>query len=62
MNLNKLPNVIIDKLVSMFRDMYLTRDEYVLHGLALVGVRSVLGVDSKKAHHSMFNVHFMFPI
>jgi len=51
---DKLPSVIIDKVVSMFRDMYLTRDEYVLHGLALVGVSSVLGVDSKKG--SPFNV------
>ncbi|ETR65115.1 MAG: hypothetical protein OMM_14797, partial [Candidatus Magnetoglobus multicellularis str. Araruama] len=40
---DKLPSEIIDRLVSMFRDMYLYRDDYVLHGLALVGVRSVLG-------------------
>jgi len=51
---DKLPKEIIDQVVSMFRHMYLTRDEYVLHGLALVGVRSVLGVDSKKG--SPFNV------
>ena len=51
---DKLPKEIIDQVVSMFRHMYLTRNEYVLHGLALVGVRSVLGVDSKKG--SPFNV------
>jgi hypothetical protein len=51
---DKLPSEIIDQVVSMFRDMYLTRDEYLLHGLALVGVRAVLGVDSKKG--SPFNV------
>jgi hypothetical protein len=51
---DKLPSETIDQVVSMFRDMYLTRDEYLLHGLALVGVRAVLGVDSKKG--SPFNV------
>jgi predicted AAA+ superfamily ATPase len=51
---DKLPRTIIDQVVSMFRDMYLTREEYCLHGLALVGVRAVLGVDSKKG--SPFNV------
>ncbi|HRI69497.1 MAG TPA: AAA-like domain-containing protein [Polyangium sp.] len=45
---------IIDKLVSLFRDMYLARDNYVLHGLALIGVRSVLGLDSPRG--SPFNV------
>jgi hypothetical protein len=51
---DKLPSEIIDQVVSMFRDMYLTRNKYLLHGLALVGVRAVLGVDSKKG--SPFNV------
>jgi hypothetical protein len=51
---DKLPRTIIDQVVSMFRDMYLSREEYCLHGLALVGVRAVLGVDSKKG--SPFNV------
>jgi hypothetical protein len=51
---DKLPGKIIDQVVSMFRHMYLTRDAYLLHGLALVGVRAVLGVDSKKG--SPFNV------
>jgi len=51
---DKLPPEIIDNVVSMFRHMYLSRDEYVLHSLALVGVRAVLGVDSKTG--SPFNV------
>jgi len=51
---DKLPSDIIDQVVSIFRHMYLSRDSYMLHGLALVGVRAVLGVDSKKG--SPFNV------
>ena len=51
---DKLPNEIIDTVVSMFREMYQTRKDYILHGLALVGVRAVLGVDSDKG--SPFNV------
>jgi len=51
---DKLPNDIIDQAVSMFRELYLSRDDYMLHGLALIGVRAVLGVDSKKG--SPFNV------
>ncbi|MBF0451805.1 MAG: AAA-like domain-containing protein [Candidatus Magnetomorum sp.] len=51
---DKLPQDIIDHVVSMFRHMYLSRDHYMLHGLALIGVRAVLGVDSKKG--SPFNV------
>ncbi|MBF0451804.1 MAG: AAA-like domain-containing protein, partial [Candidatus Magnetomorum sp.] len=51
---DKLPQDIIDQVVSLFRDIYLSRDDYMLHGLALIGVRAVLGVDSKKG--SPFNV------
>ena len=40
---DKLPSKIIDSLVSLFREMYLNRKSYVLHGLALVGGRAVLG-------------------
>lgn len=49
-----LPAVIIDTLVALFRNMYLKRSAYHLHGLALVGVRAVLGVDSQRG--SPFNV------
>lgn len=49
-----LPAAVIDRLVRLFRDMYLDRASYLLHGLALVGVRGVLGVDSSRG--SPFNV------
>jgi hypothetical protein len=45
---------LIDRLVVLFRDIYLDRPSHLLHGLALVGVRSVLGVDSDRG--SPFNV------
>jgi hypothetical protein len=51
---DKLPQGVIDALVGLFRDIYLKRSEHVLHGLALVGVRAVLGVDSPRG--SPFNV------
>jgi hypothetical protein len=51
---DSLPPLVIDRLVSIFRTMYLARDAYVLHGLALVGVRAVLGVESRRG--SPFNV------
>lgn len=51
---DSLPPKLIDRLVASFRKMYLARDRYWLHGLALVGVRAVLGVDSPRG--SPFNV------
>jgi hypothetical protein len=51
---DSLPRAVIDILVTLFRDMYLQRDHYRLHGLALIGVRAVLGVDSPRG--SPFNV------
>ena len=51
---DKLPLHIIDRLVNLFRDMYLARSKYRLHGLALIGVRAVLGVESPRG--SPFNV------
>jgi hypothetical protein len=51
---DKLPDIVIDKVVSMFRHIYLSRNSHHLHALALIGVRSVLGVDSKKG--SPFNI------
>ncbi|MCI4626387.1 MAG: AAA-like domain-containing protein [Candidatus Magnetoovum sp. WYHC-5] len=51
---DSLPPVVIDKFVTMFRDIYLKRESYFLHGLALIGVRSVLGVESMRG--SPFNV------
>ncbi|KJU86785.1 hypothetical protein MBAV_001020 [Candidatus Magnetobacterium bavaricum] len=51
---DKLPPLLIDRLVNQFRDMYLDRESYLLHGLALIGVRAVLGVESERG--SPFNV------
>jgi len=51
---DSLPSKIIDTLVTLFRDMYLNRDEFRLHSLALIGVRAVLGVGSDRG--SPFNV------
>lgn len=49
-----LPPALVDALVGRFHAMALSRRGYVLHGLALVGVRAVLGVDSPRG--SPFNV------
>jgi hypothetical protein len=48
-----LPKVI-DRIVTLFRDVYLTREDYYLHGLAMIGVRAVLGVESLRG--SPFNI------
>lgn len=52
--IDALPSALIDELVGGFRKIYLASEAYRLHGLALVGVRAVLGVDS--ARGSPFNV------
>jgi len=59
-----LPEVAISRLVSVFRHIYNTRQsqsdkstaekDYLLHGMALIGVRTVLGVENVKG--SPFNV------
>ena len=51
---DSLPPDVIDRLVTLFRDLYLSRESYLLHGLALIGVRAVLGVESHRG--SPFNV------
>ena len=51
---DSLPSSVIDRLVTLFRDMYLKQDVYLLHGLALVGVRAVLGIESERG--SPFNI------
>jgi hypothetical protein len=51
---DSLPPRLIDQLVARFRAMYLDRDGYRLHSLALIGVRSVLGLNSDRG--SPFNV------
>ena len=49
-----LPRSLIDNLIRSFRRIYLNREAFHLHGLALIGVRAVLGVDSKRG--SPFNI------
>ena len=51
---DSLPRHVIDRLVALFRDVYLGRQSYLLHGLALIGVRAVLGIESQRG--SPFNV------
>jgi AAA-like domain len=51
---DSLPPAVIDLLVSLFRNIYLAREDYWLHGLALIGVRAVLGLDSPRG--SPFNI------
>ncbi len=51
---DSLPRNAIDRLTTIFRDMYLKRESYILHGLALIGVRAVLGVESERG--SPFNI------
>jgi len=48
------PPVLLDWIVGRFREMYLRRETNWLHGLALIGVRAVLGIESKRG--SPFNV------
>ncbi len=52
--IDTLPPDFLSQLVSQFRTMYLHRDQYQLHGLALVGVRAVVGVESRTG--SPFNI------
>ncbi|MCP4112233.1 MAG: hypothetical protein GY749_43040 [Desulfobacteraceae bacterium] len=51
---DRLPPTVIDRIVSMFRDIYLDRENFFIHGLALIGVRAVLGVESDRG--SPFNI------
>jgi len=49
-----IPLALIDLMVAQFRELYLDRKNNWLHGLALVGVRAVLGLESQRG--SPFNV------
>jgi hypothetical protein len=51
---DSLPSPVVDRLVTLFRDVYLNRNNYLLNGLALIGVKAVLGVDSMRG--SPFNI------
>ncbi len=57
---DSLPAKIIDRIVTLFRDVYLNRDDYFLHGLALIGVRAVLGIESQRG--SPFNIQRSFHV
>ncbi|MBF0101614.1 MAG: AAA-like domain-containing protein [Desulfobacterales bacterium] len=48
------PPMLLDMLVNQFRELYLDRSNNSLHGLALIGVRAVLGVESLRG--SPFNI------
>ncbi len=45
---------LLDMMVAQFREIYLDRNRYLLHGLGLAGVRAVLGVESRRG--SPFNI------
>ncbi len=49
-----IPLSLIDLMVAQFRELYLNPQKNWLHGLALVGVRAVLGIESQRA--SPFNI------
>jgi len=48
------PPALLDLLIGRFREMYLDREQHWLHGLALIGIRAVLGLDSQRG--SPFNI------
>ncbi|MEM7535306.1 MAG: hypothetical protein AAF639_24225 [Chloroflexota bacterium] len=48
------PPRLLDWIAGRFRELYLERDTNYLHGLALIGVRAVLGIESKRG--SPFNI------
>ncbi len=52
--LDTLPSGFLDIMAAQFREMYLEREKNRLHGLALIGVRAVLGVESETG--SPFNI------
>jgi len=49
-----IPLALIDLMVAQFRELYLDRKNNWLHGLALIGVRAVLGIESQRG--SPFNI------
>lgn len=52
--MDTMPLVLIDLMVAQFRELYLNRKNNWLHGLALIGVRAVLGIESQRG--SPFNI------
>ena len=52
--IDTLPPILLDRMMGQFRELYLDRETNRLHGLALVGVRAVLGFESQRG--SPFNI------
>lgn len=48
------PAVFLDLLAGRFREMFLNRERYGVHSMALAGVRAVLGIESRRG--SPFNI------
>jgi hypothetical protein len=42
-----LPKAVINRLMSLFRDIFLKRESYLLHGMAVVGVKALQSADSQ---------------
>lgn len=42
-----LPKSVIIRLMSVFRDIFLKKESYLLHGLAIIGVKALQGSDSQ---------------
>jgi hypothetical protein len=53
-SVDTIPLTLIDLMVAQFRELYLNRKKNWLHGLALIGVRAVLGIESQQG--SPFNI------
>lgn len=51
-----VPPDLLDLIVGQFKNLYLSRQNHWLHGLTLIGVRAVLGLDSQRGSPSMSNV------
>lgn len=45
---DSLPAKVIDKLATLFRDMYINQKNYLLQGLCLIGVRAAVGVEGSR--------------
>ncbi len=51
---DSIPPLLMDIMVNQFRELYIDREKNLLHGLALVGITAVLGVESERG--SPFNI------
>lgn len=55
-----VPASLLDLIVAQFRELYINRKTNWLHGLALIGVRAVVGIESHRG--SPFNVQRSLPV